>query len=67
MEIGPYHSKEGDIVTILYGGDLYFVLRPKGDLYELIGDAYVHGVIKGELFEDIDTNQMPQEQIFSLC
>ena len=39
----------GDRVCILLGGDTPFVLRPKGrDEWELVADAYVHGIMDGE-------------------
>ncbi|KAM0796847.1 heterokaryon incompatibility protein-domain-containing protein [Usnea florida] len=39
----------GDCVCILLGGDTPFVLRPKGrDEWELVADAYVHGIMDGE-------------------
>jgi Heterokaryon incompatibility protein (HET) len=66
MGLGPYRSQLGDVVALLYGGDLCFVLRPKGDQYELIGDAYVHGVMHGELFEGSNESHMPDSQVFVL-
>ena len=64
MGIGPYNSQPTDVVAVLYGGDLCFVLRPKGDCFEFIGEAYVHGVMKGELFQG---QEEPQSRIIMLC
>lgn len=41
-----------DIVTILRGGIAAFVLRSKGKGYAFMGEAYVHGLMKGEVFKD---------------
>jgi hypothetical protein len=30
------------------GGSVPYILRPIDDYYQLIGDAYVHGVMDGE-------------------
>ncbi len=42
---------EGDVIALLECGPVPYILRPSetriGD-YELIGDAYVHGVMDGE-------------------
>lgn len=54
MGLGPMCAKPGDLVVMLYGGDFLFVLRETGERYELIGDAYVHGLMHGELVNDGD-------------
>ncbi|KAK4960452.1 hypothetical protein LTR10_003348 [Elasticomyces elasticus] len=41
LAFGPRVSRPGDIVTVLYGGRMPFVLRQQGDHHLLIGDAYV--------------------------
>lgn len=55
----PEVAKVGDIVCLLQGAPFPFVLRPDNDgYYEIIGDAYVHGVMHGEAWpeddEDVD-------------
>ena len=41
--------RDGDCVCILLGGDTPFVLRPKGrGEWQLIAEAYVHGIMDGE-------------------
>ncbi|KAG7284320.1 hypothetical protein NEMBOFW57_010692 [Staphylotrichum longicolle] len=45
----PSTTKVGDIVVVLFGGWVPFVLRPvEEDLFELVGAAYVHGIMDGE-------------------
>ena len=46
--LGPPHCNPGDRVCILFGGEVPFVLRPVGGCYQLVGDAYVHGIMEGE-------------------
>jgi len=50
--VGPYNIKYGDIAVILLGADVSFILREEGDGYSLIGDAFVYGVMNGELLEE---------------
>jgi hypothetical protein len=52
MGIGPCYSKPDDIAVILYGCNVALILRPLGSRFELIGDAYVHGIMNGELVEN---------------
>jgi hypothetical protein len=52
MGLGPYGAQKGDIVVVLYGSKRCVVLRPRGAEgggYVVIGTAYVHGVMGGEL------------------
>ncbi|UQC76235.1 heterokaryon incompatibility protein [Colletotrichum lupini] len=45
----PRNAKVGDSICLLLGSEVPFVVRPtKGGRYELIGDAYVSGVMDGE-------------------
>lgn len=53
----PERCKPGDVVAILAGGDVPYVMREVvsgSDLpqcYEVLGDSYVHGIMDGEAFE----------------
>jgi hypothetical protein len=50
----------GDVVSVLFGGRMPFVLRPRGEQraddgttrYEYVGQAYVHGIMDGEVIEE---------------
>ncbi|KAN0095751.1 heterokaryon incompatibility protein-like protein [Hyaloscypha variabilis] len=44
----PTRAKEGDLVVILCGAVQPFVLRRVGKQYELVGEAYVYGIMDGE-------------------
>lgn len=46
----PAKSQVGDVVCILRGSNIPFVLRPTAyeRAYEVVGGAYVHGVMDGE-------------------
>ncbi|KAM7214528.1 Heterokaryon incompatibility protein (HET) domain containing protein [Rhypophila decipiens] len=66
---GPAGMKAGDVVVILWGCRLPIVLRPCGgdaddQKYQLVGDAYVHGLMDGEFVQgDVKT----EERTFQLC
>lgn len=49
--LAPHGTKEGDIVFVVMGADVPFILRPYDDGYELIGEAYVQGVMDGEIIQ----------------
>jgi len=46
----PRGAKVGDRIVVLYGGQTPFVLRrdEERDMYRLVGDCYVHGLMQGE-------------------
>ena len=55
MGVGPCLAREGDLVTVVFGASLCLVLRPVDDnRYRLVGDAYIHGAMHGELVRDVE-------------
>ena len=77
MGMGPTSIQAGDQIFILAGGNMPFVLRPEKDdqdglqhpvqgRYELLGAAYVHGAMEGELVNG-STDQAPQWRDITLC
>jgi len=45
----PRGSREGDIICILFGGEVPYVLRPTGDGYfAVVGECYVDDIMHGE-------------------
>jgi hypothetical protein len=46
--LGPAGMEKGDVVCILLGGHVPFVLRRDGDEYRLIGECYLHTMMDGE-------------------
>jgi len=46
------NTKPSDVLTVLYGGKVLYVLRSHGDMYECIGDAFCDGLMEGEVLKD---------------
>lgn len=58
----PAHSRPGDIICVIFGAIVPFVLRKlQNEQYELIGEAYVFGIMDGEFLEG-----SPREETFYL-
>ncbi|KAK7186189.1 hypothetical protein DPSP01_005019 [Paraphaeosphaeria sporulosa] len=56
MGIGPAALREGDIVAVLLGGPVPYVLRASPDdhaTYQLVGECYVHGIMSGEALHHV--------------
>lgn len=46
----PRRAKVGDLICILFGGEVPFVIRPtENGAYTLVGECYINGVMDGEL------------------
>lgn len=55
-----YHTcQEDDQVYLLAGSDWPFILRPKGDAFRIVAPAFIHGVMKGELWPE-DESELDQ-------
>jgi hypothetical protein len=61
--LAPRHSQVGDMICILLGAHLPFLLRKRedGKTVELVGEVYVHGIMYGE-----PTETGPKIEVFSL-
>lgn len=58
----PAHSKRGDLICIIFGAIVPFVLRKLDNgQYELIGEAYVYGIMDGEYLKTD-----PAREVFDL-
>lgn len=53
LGVGPTTTLQGDVIAIMLGMDTPLVLRPAGDdHYQIVGEAYVHGIMDGEVMKD---------------
>ena len=61
MGLFPAQARKGDGIAIIYGAHKPFVIRPKGQDYQLIGQCYVHGVMDGEAMKGVDPETQWEE------
>lgn len=58
----PGETRNGDLIVLLPGATMPFVLRRSGgDGYILVGDCYLHGVMEGELIHAPEGQEEPLE------
>lgn len=48
LGLGPMAMQQGDVLCVLFGGSVPYVLRIEGDFYRLVGECYVHDLMNGE-------------------
>lgn len=53
--------QEGDAIVALQGADRLFVIRPVGQIYALVGDIFVDGLMHGEAYENQDPSEVDCE------
>lgn len=54
LGLGPHGTQEGDLIYVILGSSVPYVLRPDQDgtqAFQLIGEAYVQGIMQGEALE----------------
>jgi hypothetical protein len=55
LGLRPAEVESRDVVCILSGGDLPYVVRPLGqDEFTFFGPSYVHGIMNGEAYHGVD-------------
>lgn len=65
MGLGPNALLPHDVVCILFGGIVPFILRSRQGHYQLVGDAYVHGMMDGEAVHQWEAGEL-EKQIFKI-
>ncbi|KAH7392687.1 heterokaryon incompatibility protein-domain-containing protein [Pyrenochaeta sp. MPI-SDFR-AT-0127] len=51
LGVGPDTTCAGDLVVVLFGGRVPFILRQHGNYYILLGECYIHGIMDGEAID----------------
>ncbi|KAL8715694.1 MAG: hypothetical protein Q9225_006311 [Loekoesia sp. 1 TL-2023] len=59
----PAEARAHDLIAIVQGSDLPFILRPSGNGFSFIGQAYVHGIMDGETWSLVEDGTVPLEEI----
>ncbi|KAF2847297.1 hypothetical protein T440DRAFT_212182 [Plenodomus tracheiphilus IPT5] len=60
--LGPECMRTGDIVVVLFGGETPYILRPHGDEYYFMGQAYVDEIMQGELVYAMDASEVEEQE-----
>ncbi|CAI6092189.1 unnamed protein product, partial [Clonostachys chloroleuca] len=55
---GSHKPQMGDLICIFFGSAVPFILRPRedGDRFILVGDAYVHSIMNGEILGTLNNS-----------
>jgi hypothetical protein len=64
--LAPLTARVGDICCIIFSARTPFIVRPVAHVprhYNLIGEAYIHGMMKGEIVEERAGGELQEEDI----
>lgn len=61
MGLVPHTAKVGDLIVILDGCRVPFVLRRSGKNFRLIGECYIHGIMHGEAAPAVQAMRCPRK------
>ena len=59
--LAPSRTRAGDVVCVIKGANVPFILRPRGEnKYILVGECYFHGIMHGEVMlrKDLDIKEI---------
>lgn len=59
-------SREGDLIVILLGCSTPIVIRPYGQHFQVIGEAYIQGLMDGEGIEFLNDGKV-EKRSFTFC
>ncbi|KAH7093451.1 heterokaryon incompatibility protein-domain-containing protein [Paraphoma chrysanthemicola] len=59
-------TRVGDLIVILLGCSTPLAIRPCGEYYQVLGEAYVHGMMDSEAMDDLDRGKYKLEK-FTFC
>lgn len=65
LGLGPEALQEDDLCCISYGARVPFILRRHDDHYLLIGESYIHGIMRGEAMKTLRIGEL-QEKMFEI-
>lgn len=62
--IGMPETRKGDLVTIWFGAPVPFVVRPREEIYSLVGVAYVAGIMDGGMVDELYCEDLVDSKSF---
>jgi hypothetical protein len=66
LGLAPKAVRQGDVIVILPGCGCPMIFRPCGNVYNVLGECYIHGLMNGEFFE-LENKENTLHQEFTLC
>ena len=66
MGLAPFTARVGDKVCLLEGAQFPIILRPNGDSWTLVGESYIHGIMDGEGWDEMMSEEDANLESFEI-
>ncbi|KAI4141698.1 MAG: hypothetical protein L6R39_005221 [Caloplaca ligustica] len=63
LSLVPAEARVDDLIALVSGSELPLILRPSQDGFSFIGQAYVHGIMDGEVWSLVEDGSIPLKEI----
>lgn len=63
MGITPTGTQPGDVIFVLFGGGVPYILRKQGRSFLFVGESYVHGIMGGDVVEAWERGEVVEETV----
>jgi hypothetical protein len=63
LGIGPATSNDGDVCCVLFGATVPFILKRHDSQYLLVGECYIHDIMRGEVLKWCQSGDLAEEEI----
>lgn len=63
MGIGPTGTQSGDLVFVLFGGGVPYILRTCESGFLFVGESYIHGLMGGEAVRAWEQGELAEESV----
>jgi hypothetical protein len=58
MGLSPLFAERGDLICVLLGCSVPIIIRKWGTNYVVVGDAYIYGMMKGEVMKQVEKGRL---------
>ncbi|PVH68035.1 HET domain-containing protein [Cadophora sp. DSE1049] len=59
--IGPEETQSGDLVSVIFGGGVPYILRKQETGFVFVGESYIHGLMSGEAVQAWQRGDLAEE------
>ncbi|KAI0855014.1 HET domain-containing protein [Xylaria cubensis] len=63
MGIGPTGTQPGDLIFVIFGGGVPYILRKQQSGFLFVGESYIHGLMNGEAVQAWQRDELAEEII----
>ncbi|KAH7088077.1 HET domain-containing protein [Paraphoma chrysanthemicola] len=61
--IGPLGTRPGDLVAVIFGGGVPYIIRQEGSSFLVVGETYIYGLMSGEAIEEWRKGQLEEKAL----